>query len=64
MPRVLIADNCADAARSLGRLLHFSGMEVRVKSDGMAAITTFEDFCPNAVILEVAQVSRTGQLLR
>ncbi|MGH7225839.1 MAG: hybrid sensor histidine kinase/response regulator, partial [Gemmataceae bacterium] len=51
--RVLIVDDNADAARSLGMLLEISGHETRLCYDGQTGLTEAENFRPEVVLLDI-----------
>jgi CheY-like chemotaxis protein len=59
-PRILVVDDNADAATSLGRLLNLSGYEVRVAHDGPAALTEVVRFHPRAVLLDLGMPGMDG----
>jgi CheY-like chemotaxis protein len=52
-PRILVVDDNADAANSLGRLLSLMGYETRVAHDGHVAVAEVEHFQPQAVLLDL-----------
>jgi CheY-like chemotaxis protein len=51
--KVLIADDCADAAESLSELLRIYGHEVRCADNGLEALTIAREFRPGAAILDI-----------
>ena len=51
--RVLVVDDNADAAKSLGMLLELSGHGVRIAHDGPAAVQATLDYRPNVVLLDI-----------
>lgn len=58
--RVLIVDDNADAATSLGILLELSGATVRVLHDGPAALGALEDFGPMVALLDLGMPGMDG----
>jgi len=58
--RILVVDDNADAANSLGRLLTLLGYEVRVVHDGASAITETGLFRPRAVLLDLGMPIMDG----
>jgi signal transduction histidine kinase len=60
MQRILVVDDNADAADSLGALLQMLGADVRVAHDGKAALETFADFRPAAVLLDLGMPGMDG----
>ncbi|HEY2155890.1 MAG TPA: ATP-binding protein, partial [Isosphaeraceae bacterium] len=58
--RVLIVDDNADAARSLGRLLRLSGHEVDIAHDGPDALQRYEAMEPNFVLLDIGLPGMDG----
>lgn len=59
-PRILVVDDNADAATSLGRLLNLSGFEVRLAHDGVTALTEVEDFQPRIVLMDLGMPGMDG----
>jgi CheY-like chemotaxis protein len=59
-PRVLIVDDNADAANSLGRLLRLMGNDVCVVHDGPAAIVKVTEFFPAVVLLDLGMPGMDG----
>jgi two-component system, OmpR family, response regulator len=51
--RVLIVDDSADAAESLGLLLELDGHLVKTAGDGPAALEIAAEFAPEAVLLDL-----------
>jgi signal transduction histidine kinase/DNA-binding response OmpR family regulator len=51
--RVLIVDDNADAARSLGMLMEMSGHEARLCFDGQEGLVEAEKFLPEVVLLDI-----------
>ena len=60
MRRVLVVDDNADAADSLGAVLQMLGADVRVAHDGKAALDAFGDFLPEAVLLDLGMPGMDG----
>jgi CheY-like chemotaxis protein len=58
--RVLVADDNADAATSLGMLLEIMGHEVRVVHNGLEAVTTAEGFRPDVILLDLSMPELNG----
>jgi CheY-like chemotaxis protein len=58
--RVLIVDDNSDAAESLARVIQTSGHDVRVVSNGAAAIASVATFRPDAVLLDIAMPGMDG----
>src|SRR5262245_33471226 len=59
-PRILVVDDNADAATSLGRLLSLSGHEVSVAHDGPAALLEVSRFRPQIVLLDLGMPGMDG----
>jgi CheY-like chemotaxis protein len=59
-PRVLIVDDNADAANSLGRLLSLLGYQTLVVHDGPSAIREVERFSPGVVLLDLGMPGMDG----
>lgn len=59
-PRILVVDDNADAANSLGRLLRLMGNEVCVVHDGPAAIAKLDEFFPAIVLLDLGMPGMDG----
>jgi signal transduction histidine kinase/DNA-binding response OmpR family regulator len=51
--RILVVDDNADGANTLGLLLRLAGHEVRLAYDGPTAVTTALDFEPHVVLLDI-----------
>lgn len=51
--RVLIVDDNADAARSLGMLMEIRGHETRLCFDGQAGLMEAEQFLPEVILLDI-----------
>src|SRR5438128_2274655 len=58
--RILVVDDNADAATSLGRLLNLSGYEVRIAHDGPAALGEVARFVPQVVLLDLGMPGMDG----
>jgi CheY-like chemotaxis protein len=58
--RILIVDDCPDAAGSLALLLGLWGYEVRVAHDGPAALESAYSFRPEAVLLDIGLPGMNG----
>jgi len=58
--RVLVTDDNVDAAEALGVLLEILGAEVRVVHDGTSARTTFADYAPDLVLLDIGMPGMDG----
>jgi CheY-like chemotaxis protein len=59
-PRVLVVDDNADAADSLGVLLETLGAEVRVAHGGVEALRMYEEFHPAALFLDLGMPEMDG----
>jgi len=51
--RILVVDDCDDAATSLSMLLKLFGHDPRVALSGLQALTQGHDFQPDAVLLDI-----------
>ncbi|HVY37954.1 MAG TPA: ATP-binding protein [Polyangia bacterium] len=58
--RVLVVDDNADNADSLGELLQLMGNDVRVAYDGEAALAAVAEFRPTAVLLDLGMPRMNG----
>jgi PAS domain S-box-containing protein len=58
--RILVVDDNRDAAESLGALLRFLGADVRVVTDGPAALQILESFRPAVVLLDIGMPGMDG----
>ena len=58
--KILVADDNADAAASLARVLAMLGCEVRTARDGMEAVEQARDFAPDVVLMDVAMPRMNG----
>lgn len=59
-PRILVVDDNADAASSLGRLLSLLGNEVQVVNSGAEALAQIEPFRPRIVLLDIGMPGMDG----
>src|SRR5262245_33033826 len=53
MPRVLVADDCADTVRTLALILRRWGHEVATAADGVEALAAAAALGPDAAVLDV-----------
>lgn len=58
--RILVIDDNADAAHSLGRLLSLLGKDVRVALDGESGIAELESFAADVVLLDLGMHGMDG----
>jgi CheY-like chemotaxis protein len=58
--RILIVDDNADAAETLGLMLEASGYEVRTAADGPAALAHLDNFIPALAILDIGLPGMDG----
>src|SRR5262249_36836477 len=58
--RVLVVDDNRDAAVLMGRLLRTLGNDVQVVHDGFSALEAAEEFCPEAVLLDIGLPEMDG----
>ena len=58
--RVLVIDDNADAALSLGMLLRASGHEVRMAYDGLGAVEAALDFRPDMMVIDIGLPGFSG----
>jgi CheY-like chemotaxis protein len=58
--RVLVVDDNADAAESLGMLLEVRGNDVRIAYDGLEALEAEDDFKPEIVLLDIGMPKMSG----
>jgi two-component system, chemotaxis family, CheB/CheR fusion protein len=58
--RVLVADDDPDAAMTLAILLEAAGNDVRMASDGQAAIDLAAQFAPDVVLLDIGMPRMNG----
>jgi CheY-like chemotaxis protein len=58
--RILVVDDNADAAESLGLLLRFLGADVLVAHDGNEALEEFGDYDPAVVLLDIGMPGMDG----
>jgi CheY-like chemotaxis protein len=59
-PRILVVDDNADAASSLGRLLTLLGYDVCVVNNGFAALDEVVAFLPQVVLLDLGMPGMDG----
>lgn len=58
--RILLADDNRDAADSLAMLLRSDGHDVKLVHDGDEAVTAFDAFNPDIVLLDIGMPHRSG----
>jgi PAS domain S-box-containing protein len=58
--RLLIADDNVDAAETLAELMRIEGHDVRVVHDGREALAAFEEFAPEAALLDIGMPRLSG----
>jgi CheY-like chemotaxis protein len=58
--RILVVDDNADAADSLGMLLEVRGDEVRIAYDGLEALEAEGEFKPEVVLLDIGMPKISG----
>jgi signal transduction histidine kinase len=58
--RILVADDNADAAETLGILLRAAGHDVWIARDGLEALELAEQFCPEAIFLDLGMPRLDG----
>jgi CheY-like chemotaxis protein len=58
--RILLVDDNADAAESLGKLLELTGHEVRIAHDGPAALEAARTFRPEVALLDIGLPGMDG----
>jgi len=58
--RILVVDDNADAADSLGMLLEVRGDQVRVAYDGLEALAAEAEFHPEVVLLDIGMPKLSG----
>jgi PAS domain S-box-containing protein len=58
--RILIVDDNRDAADSLGMVLQFLGVDVRVASDGPQALEVLQSYDPAVVLLDIGMPGMDG----
>jgi two-component system KDP operon response regulator KdpE len=59
-PRILVVDDEPQIARVLRTGLKTHGYDVRVASDGVSALETFEDWHPDLVVTDLAMPNLDG----
>jgi signal transduction histidine kinase len=58
--RILVVDDNTDGARSLSRVLAFSGNTVRTAHDGIHALAIAREFLPEIVLLDIGMPGMNG----
>ena len=58
--RILVVDDLAASAETLTTLLQMEGFEVKVASEGMAALKIAEEFRPDVVLLDIGLPGMNG----
>lgn len=58
--RVLVVDDLAESAETMQMLLEMEGFDVRIATDGLAALKLAEEFCPDAVLLDIGLPGMNG----
>jgi CheY-like chemotaxis protein len=58
--RILVVDDNADAADSLGMLLEVRGDQVRIAYDGLEALAAEAEFRPEVVLLDIGMPRLSG----
>ncbi|GAB2508314.1 hybrid sensor histidine kinase/response regulator [Lysobacter humi (ex Lee et al. 2017)] len=58
--RVLVVDDNADSAESMGMVLDLLGLDRQVVFDGPSALTAVEDFAPDVVLLDIGMPGMDG----
>jgi len=58
--RVLVVDDNADAADTLGRILTLEGFDVRVHSDPVQALAAARDFKPHVAFIDLNMPGMSG----
>jgi len=58
--RILIADDNADSAESMGMLLRLMGNDVRIANDGLEAVEQAESFQPDIVLMDIGMPRLDG----
>ena len=58
--RVLLVEDHIDSARSISRLLRLFGYDVRVETDGLAALDVADRFDPSAALIDISLPSIDG----
>ena len=58
--RILVADDNADLATSMGLLLEMMGNDVRVTHDGAAAVSADAEFRPDVIFLDIGMANLNG----
>ena len=58
--RILIADDNADSAESMGMLLRLMGNDVRIANDGLEAVEQAAEFQPDIVLMDIGMPRLDG----
>ena len=58
--RILIADDNADSAESMGMLLRLMGNDVRIANDGLEAVEQAATFQPDIVLMDIGMPRLDG----
>jgi CheY-like chemotaxis protein len=58
--RLLLVEDHAGSAESMGRLLSQFGYDVRIERDGLAAVRTAREFKPEAALIDLSLPSLDG----
>ena len=58
--RVLVVDDNADAAFSLGMLLKIQGSEVHIVNDGLSALDAVKTYQPSVILLDIGMPGLSG----
>lgn len=58
--RILVADDNADSAQSLGQLLDLMGNDVRTANDGLQALELAATFRPDVILLDIGMPRLNG----
>jgi CheY-like chemotaxis protein len=58
--RVLVVDDNADAAFSLGMLLKIQGSEVHTVNDGLSALDAVKNYQPSVILLDIGMPGLSG----
>ena len=58
--KVLVVDDLAESAQTMQMLLQMEGYDVRIATEGMAALKLAEEFRPDAVLLDIGLPGMNG----
>ena len=58
--RILVVDDNADSATTLGMLLKLLGVEMRIANDGPTALAAVEEFHPQIILLDIGMPDMDG----